>query len=92
MPVHKFVVEVDETPMSGAVLIVSPSYTECSACHRQVLPDSETHAKISGYGPERPGCGALFVGITTGYDINPQILRNMRPDLPVVDFKELYNA
>jgi hypothetical protein len=76
--------------MTEAILVVGSSSTSCSACHRQVLPESKTHAKISGYGPEHPGCGALFVGISTGYpDVNPQILRNMRPDLPVVDFKEI---
>jgi hypothetical protein len=68
-----------------ATLIVSDWYSNCSACGQQVLPESQSHDTISGYGPSRPGCGARFTAIATHYrDITPEILHDMRPDLPIL--------
>lgn len=75
--------------MTDAVLIVASSSTACSNCNQSVLPDSLTHGTVSGYGPPREGCGALFTAITTGYtDIPVEILQEMRPDLPVLTWRE----
>lgn len=74
--------------MTDAVLIIGTSSSQCGNCHQQVLPDNLKHDTVSGYGPERPGCGATFTAITTGYGFPDELLQSMRPDLPVISWAE----
>lgn len=75
MSVHK------ELPES--TLIIGRFSSECNNCGRQVLPDSETHEEISGWGGPAPGCGVRFTHVTTEYvgtGIDEASMA-MRPDL-----------
>lgn len=78
-----------------ATLLVSGSYTTCSNCQRQTLPDvvefidgepsprepRTHHDLVSGYGSSEPGCGARFVAVMPAgpFDSVPD---SFRPDLP----------
>jgi len=69
-----------------ALLIVSPSYTHCGHCGGRAFPTQLSHQTLAGPGRSgRPGCGAVFTGITTRYaDITNDDLRGVRDDLPIV--------
>lgn len=65
-----------------AVLNISGWYSWCGACRGQVLPESLTHEKVSGYGPAREGCHALFTSVASDYG-DVEACRRIRPDLPL---------
>lgn len=73
-----------------AMLIVSPSYTQCSHCNGHAFSREQTHETLAGFGKAgRKGCGAKFTAITTGYpNITDAILHSVRPDLPIKALKE----
>lgn len=70
-------------------LKVGDSQSTCMHCGQGANPDSSTHDVVTGYGPDKPGCGALFTAITPDRAFVPEWLRArlyaMRPDLPIVD-------
>jgi hypothetical protein len=73
-----------------ATLIVSRSYSKCSACGNEVLPDEVAHYVTSGWQGRKPGCGATFTAITSDNtrldDLHRAMLASMRPDLPIVEY------
>lgn len=83
-------------PDNTATLIVSRSYTVCSACRNETLPRKERHDRVSGFGGGQPGCGALFTAITADgnrlSDYDRAVLADMRPDLPIVEPAEARRA
>lgn len=79
-----------------ATLIVARSYSKCSACGEQTLPDGERHGRVSGYGGGQPGCGAHFTAITADTSRldghHRAVLAEMHPDLPIVEPYEAYRT
>lgn len=65
------------------VLEIDSWSSRCGSCGKQVLPDEETHAQVSGYGPKEPGCGVRFTHITPSvhYPGIEKVVSAMRPDL-----------
>lgn len=74
-----------------ATLIIDSMESRCSHCGKPTLVRNVTHhTDISGYSRKAGGgCGARFVATASGHGaVTPEILREMRPDLPVRDRKE----
>lgn len=65
--------------------------SKCGNCGKQVLPHEKNHEKVSGYGPEEPGCGTRFTHITSEYVGVPgidKIVAEMRPDLTLIPVED----
>jgi len=67
-----------------ATIIVGGWSSSCNNCGKEVLPDSETHEKESGYSGGGPGCGIRFTHITNEYQGHHKIAHEMRPDLELI--------
>ncbi|MFC1418695.1 hypothetical protein [Streptacidiphilus cavernicola] len=68
-----------------ATIYVDDWSSRCPHCGAQTLPQALTHDRVSGWLPG-PGCGALFTAIASGErPVHPDVLAELRPDLPVAD-------
>lgn len=74
--------EFDHLP-DGTLLVGSTS-SSCNNCSRNVLPDSEVHDIVAGYGGGEPGCGIRFTHVTNEYVGQAEVVREMRPDLELI--------
>ena len=66
-----------------AVLYINRSESRCGACNRSALPGDTRHETPCGW-DRHPGCGALFVAVSTDYAGTEAVVQAMRPDLPFV--------
>jgi hypothetical protein len=70
------------------VLIVGDSRCSCGWCGLAAFPHELSHQALAGYGPDGPGCGAVFAWITVDrprLDIDARMaLTEMRRDLPII--------
>lgn len=69
------------------VLCISRSSSRCSACGRSALPHEPAHATPCGY-DNHSGCGATYTHVTSDCGGLDQAAREMRPDLPWIDYAE----
>ncbi|MFB7836012.1 hypothetical protein [Streptomyces sp. NPDC056056] len=68
-----------------ATLCIDSSESRCGNCNKPTLPSAYRHTDISGYQPQPgAGCGARFVNTASlSWDISPEELHELRPDLPI---------
>lgn len=69
------------------ILEVDRFSSKCGSCGHNVLPSEETHERVSGYGPSKPGCGVRFTHITPTcvYPGVEKLTKALRPDLIYID-------
>jgi len=69
-----------------ATLLLGSSLTACSRCWQPADPSERTHTTVLARNRARPaGCGARFDSISGDGAAPARILRQIRPDLEVLD-------
>lgn len=77
-----------------ATVVIGHSSSHCNACGKETLPpcsewNDGTHDRISGYGPDQPGCGVRWthVAAETGDEATARAwARDCAPGLTFVPF------
>jgi hypothetical protein len=78
-----------------ATLIIGQSSSFCLECGESASPSQRGHFTMLGYGPTngQPGCGRIWTGMAADNPLIPdEILRDLRPDLPIVDYRSPFVA
>lgn len=75
--------------MTTATLYINRSDSVCGACNGNADPSEKRHTTRWAWAGSQPGCGAEFVALSSHYSDHDGLyarIREMRPDLPFVDY------
>lgn len=77
-----------------ATLYINRSDSQCGACGRNADPYEKRHDSIWAWAGTLPGCHAEFTEVSSHYSDHDGLydrIREMRPDLPFVDYLAAVN-